>query len=364
MTEKVVGLALSGGGSRAAAFHLGCMRALHDLDLLDRVRVVSGVSGGSLLAALWAYGPSDFDEFDETTVHLLRRGLSGAILRRVFHPGTAARNLATAVWVVASRALGPIRPEVLRPANRTDGLASALLETVIGSKTMSEVTHEGLDVVLTATDLRTGGAVRFGSARSSCSRFGTIVEPVLVATAVAASAAFPVLLPAIERTFTFSRNGHESREAVLLSDGGLYDNLGLSVLEPGRSSDFTPHVYDVSYIVSCDAGRGEMRLRTPHFLPGRLTRSFDVVHGRAQNGGRARLHEWTASGVLDGFAMAYLGMRDERLPFPIADLVPRQEVATYPTNFSPMTEQDIELLSDRGEQLLRGLLPLYCPELI
>ena len=29
-----VGLALSGGGSRAIAFHLGCLRALHDLDLL------------------------------------------------------------------------------------------------------------------------------------------------------------------------------------------------------------------------------------------------------------------------------------------------------------------------------------------
>jgi hypothetical protein len=46
--------------------------------------------------------------------------------------------------------------------------------------------------------------VRFGSARSSCSRFGDVVEPVLVVTAVAASAAFPLLLPAIEHTFTSS----------------------------------------------------------------------------------------------------------------------------------------------------------------
>jgi hypothetical protein len=218
--------------------------------------------------------------------------------------------------------------------------------------------------VLTATDLRTGNAVRFGSACSSCSRFGTIVEPVEVATAVAASAAFLLLLPAVERTFTFDGNGHRRTEAVLLSDGGIYDNLGLSVLEPGRSMAFTPHVYDVPYIVSCDAGRGELRMRSPHFLPGRLSRSFDVVHRRAQDGGRARLHEWVASGCVNGFVMAYLGMRDERLPLPIADLVPREAVASYGTNFSPMSSSDLELISDRGEQLVRALLPVYCGELI
>lgn len=178
MRQRVIGLALSGGGSRAAAFHLGCMRALRDLDLLDRVRVVSGVSGGSLLAALWAYGPPDFDDFETLTEQLLRRGLRGAILRRALHPGVAARNVATAAVAVASRALG--RNDVLRPSNRTDGLAGALADMAFGTKVMSDVTHD-VDVVLTATDLRTGNAVRFGSATSSCSRYGTIVEPVQVA---------------------------------------------------------------------------------------------------------------------------------------------------------------------------------------
>ncbi|MFG3008653.1 patatin-like phospholipase family protein [Streptomyces calvus] len=73
---RTLGLALSGGGSRAVAFHLGCLRALNDRDLLDRIRVVSGISGGSLLAALWAYGPSDFADFDARTTDLLRRGLN------------------------------------------------------------------------------------------------------------------------------------------------------------------------------------------------------------------------------------------------------------------------------------------------
>ena len=364
MNERVIGLALSGGGSRAAAFHLGCLRALHDRDLLHRVRVVSGVSGGSLLAALWAYGPEDFGDFDEAAVQVLRRGLHGAVLRRALHPSAILRAGAVTASTLAARTAGRRNPGPVRWANRTDALATALVDLAFGSRDLSEVSHKGLEVVLTATDLRTSNAVRFGSARSSCSRLGTIVERVPVATAVAASAAFPLMLPAMERTFTFERGGRRRRETVLLADGGVYDNLGISVLEPGRSSAFTPHVYDVQYIVSCDAGRGELRLRSPHFLLGRLARSFDVVHRRAQDGGRARLHEWVAAGRIEGFVMPYLGMRDDRLPVSVADLVPRQRVASYGTNFAAMSQVNLDLLSTRGEQLVRTLLPIYCPELM
>jgi NTE family protein len=92
-------------------------------------------------------------------------------------------------------------------------------------------------VVLTACDLRSSNAVRFGSACSSCSPYGVITEPVEVATAIAASAAFPLLLPAMERVFTFrDRAGREQQQVVVLADGGVYDNLALTPLEPGRST--------------------------------------------------------------------------------------------------------------------------------
>src|SRR5258708_37620447 len=90
LMERDIGLALSGGGSRAAAFHLGCLRALHDRGLLPRVQVISGVSGGALLAALYAYGPPSFDEFDAMATEFLRRG---------FPWGAAPRLLASAPGV-------------------------------------------------------------------------------------------------------------------------------------------------------------------------------------------------------------------------------------------------------------------------
>ncbi|HEY2354540.1 MAG TPA: patatin-like phospholipase family protein [Gaiellaceae bacterium] len=48
-----LGLALSGGGHRAAFFHIGVLAALAELGLLRQVRVLSTVSGGSLIGALY-----------------------------------------------------------------------------------------------------------------------------------------------------------------------------------------------------------------------------------------------------------------------------------------------------------------------
>lgn len=48
-----VGLALAGGGFRASLFHLGVFRRLAELDVLRRVEVLSTVSGGSIIGALY-----------------------------------------------------------------------------------------------------------------------------------------------------------------------------------------------------------------------------------------------------------------------------------------------------------------------
>jgi len=48
---KRIGLALSGGGFRAAAYHLGTFYKLKELELLDRIDLFSCVSGGSIAGA-------------------------------------------------------------------------------------------------------------------------------------------------------------------------------------------------------------------------------------------------------------------------------------------------------------------------
>src|SRR6266852_3452824 len=86
MNEAVVpkiGLALSGGGSRAIAFHLGCLRALNRLGLLDRVAVLSTVSGGSVIGAYFHAHRGDFASFEAKIRRLLSEGLVARMRRKL-----------------------------------------------------------------------------------------------------------------------------------------------------------------------------------------------------------------------------------------------------------------------------------------
>src|SRR5688572_11803468 len=73
--EANIGLALSGGGSRAIAFHLGCLRAPYEAGLLDRVATISSIPGGSVVAALYCTTPGGFDAFEVQARGMLAQGL-------------------------------------------------------------------------------------------------------------------------------------------------------------------------------------------------------------------------------------------------------------------------------------------------
>jgi predicted acylesterase/phospholipase RssA len=357
VTSPRIGLALSGGGFRATAFGLGCLRALHDTNLLRHIGVVSGISGGSLLAAMWAYGPTDFDDFEHTVVDMLGEGLQIELARRALSPIALGRSVSS-----TTAALLTHRPQL---HNRTDSLIAAFADRPFGAKAMSQVSHPDLATVISATDVITGNAVRFGSATSSCSPHGTIMESVSVAEAVAASAAYPVAFPPITREYRFQRFDGSTTEpiSVVMTDGGVYDNLGLSPLLPGRSPAHTGHSYDLDYLIAVDAGIGRFMRGPARFFVPRLIRSFQIIYGKAQDAGRSRIHLSGETSQINGFVHAYLGMNDERLPAPVADLVPRSRVSGYPTNFSAMAVEDLLALTVRGEQLTRTLLSHYCPEL-
>jgi NTE family protein len=354
-----IGLALSGGGFRATAFGLGALRALHDRGVLRDVSVVSGISGGSLLAAMWAYGPEAFTDFDSTVTELVTTGLQLELARRALAPRAILANLASLTKAVAGKPFGG-----QRSSTRTEALVQAIAARPFGQHQLRDVTHPGLATVISATDLATGNAVRFGSEVSSLSSIGDIEDPIPVADAVTASAAFPALLPQLNRTYTFSmRDGTQEHRTLLMTDGGVYDNLGITPLLSGRSAAYTSHVYNLDYIIAVDAGQGRPVRTAPNFMLGRLKRSFEIAYRKAQDGSRARLNQSAEAGTIQGFIHPYLSTRDERLPLPVADLVPREAVMRYPTDFARMTPQNLHLVATRGEQLTRILIEYYCPQL-
>jgi len=66
LDADLIGLGLSGGGIRAAAFHLGILQALARAKLLERVDFMSAVSGGSYIAG-WLAAQSSRRSFRDLT---------------------------------------------------------------------------------------------------------------------------------------------------------------------------------------------------------------------------------------------------------------------------------------------------------
>ncbi len=366
--SRDVGLALSGGGSRAVAFHLGCLRALHDRSVLNRIRVISGVSGGALMTGLWAYGPEQFENFDEAVRELLHSGLHRRILRRALMSRRMPQALASSILVAGAGAGARVTrrsSDVARWRSRTDAFADVLTDIFEGALMRDSRLMDGLDVVINACDLRTGHAFRFGSRESGSWTLGRVPDnDVDLATAVAASAAYPLLLPALDRSWLLEkRDGSVARKRITLTDGGVFDNLGTSCLRPGRSTQHSYNVFGVDYVISCDAGRGQLAEKTPGHLLSRVSRSFEASFRKLQDSGRAALHTHVAHDELKGFVMPYLGQQDKDLPWQPPDLVRREEVANYPTDFAAMNTTTIDLLASRGEQLTRLLIDAYCPDL-
>ena len=67
-----LGLALSGGGYRASAFHLGTLKKLNESNILGKVDVISTISGGSITGAAWGLHEGDYDSFHTRMVENLK----------------------------------------------------------------------------------------------------------------------------------------------------------------------------------------------------------------------------------------------------------------------------------------------------
>ena len=173
-----------------------------------------------------------------------------------------------------------------------------------------------------------------------------------------------MLLPAFDEEFDFERKGEKTKRRVVITDGGVFDNLGISCMEPGRDERFSEHVFAPPYIICCNAGHGQFDDRhIPYGFYSRINRSVEVIFKKVQDAAMKRLHHYVASGQIKGFILPYLGQNDRLLPFSVPGLISREAVCGYPTDFAAMSDEDNERISKRGEQLTSLLLSYYCPEL-
>ena len=221
--EAGIALCLSGGGYRAMVFHVGVLWRLNELGYLPKLARISSVSGGSITAGVlglnWnrlAFGPNGIsDKLDELIVKPIR--------------AMAARNVdvGSVVW------------GILKPGSISDMVADKLDDELFHGATLQSLPDDPPRFVINATNVQSGALWRFMKPAMRDYRVGSVPNPkTKLAVAVAASAAFPPVLSPMtlklnESDFEKPTPGKEDLHRppftthVVLSDGGVYDNLGL-----------------------------------------------------------------------------------------------------------------------------------------
>ncbi len=242
--DTAVLLAFSGGGTRAAALAYGVMKALRDTQvsskygsrrLLDEVRGISAVSGGSFTAAY--YGLNGDAMFEKFETDFLRQDVAGALLRNLWNP---------LHWF--SR------------RGRTDFATDFYDENVFKGATFADLQRQGGPMILiNASDL--GRGVHFSFVQEHFDLLCSDLSRFPIARAVTASSAVPLVFhPVVLRRYgncsqlpaKFSGSLAEQAqldaelslvladleayqdsdidEYIHLVDGGITDNLGLRAI--------------------------------------------------------------------------------------------------------------------------------------
>lgn len=218
--EEGCALCLSGGGYRAMVFHVGVLWRLYEAGKLKDMKRISSVSGGSITAAVLG----------------LKWG------RLSFQPARIAADFVPEVVAPLRRLAGEtIDAEAiiiggLFPGRISDRVAAAYDSHLFKGATLQAL-PDAPRFVINATNVQSGVLWRFMKPYMRDFRVGEVKVPtVTLAQAVAASSAFPPVLSPFELRLdpdAFEpESGHDLQwppftSRVILTDGGVYDNLGL-----------------------------------------------------------------------------------------------------------------------------------------
>jgi NTE family protein len=351
--RRGIGLCLSGRGFRATLFHLGALRRLNELGLLPRLRTVASVSGGSIAAAQLA-----------TALARLTPPPSGPIPD---WDGLVARPLRA--FTARDRRTLPILSRLLpwnwfRPSNGVEALAKVyrahLTDLYLGKL------PESPNFALCATDMAFGVDWTFERTRMGDWRAGYAVTPHdwPLARSVAASSCFPPIfnpLPVGLPPNAYAGGAYQGpdREKLLrdlrLSDGGVYDNLGL---EPIWKSHAVVLVSDGGAPFGASADQG---------LLWRVQR-YAAIQGNQAHALRVR---WLiADFQADEFGGTYWGVTSATRSYdPAATIGYSKQLATeviarIRTDLDAFSDAEACVLENHGYTLAEAALRRHVPTLV
>jgi NTE family protein len=320
--EEGIGLALSGGGYRAMIFHVGALIRLNEVALLRKIKRISSVSGGSITA-----------------------GILGMSWKDLTFTGDIATNFEIVVDRMRKMAgstvdAGAIMGGILLPGSISNRVAKAYDKILFDGTKLGDLPDDALPgnprFVINATNIQTAALWRFSRNYMGDYRVGLVEQPdVSLAAAVAASSAFPpVLSPSeleIKQPVVSTPGADLHRDpytkTAILSDGGVYDNLGLETIAKRYRT-----------ILVSDAGQKIAPEEDPHHDWARHSlRVLDTVDNQVRSLRKRHLidsymrkdHNGTYWGIRTSFADYKLSVDplqcSTRNPVPLAEIPTRLE---------------------------------------
>lgn len=326
-------LCLSGGGYRAMLFHVGSLWRLYEARLLQGVQRVSSVSGGSITAAVL-----------------------GLKWRRLSFDPALLRDDFVAEVVAPVRALGEetidkdaIISGIALPGRVSDRIARAYDSYLFHDATLQDL-PDTPRFVINATNVQSGALWRFMKPYMRDYRVGEVKVPTIpLAQAVAASSAFPPVLSPLEMRLDeneFTPNsGHDLQRKpfttrVFLTDGGVYDNLGLETAWKNYQT----------VLVSDGGGKLQPEEEPKSDWARHAYRVLELVDNQVRSLRKRQLIDSFKSGVRQG---AYWGIRTNIADYQLADALScplgrTTELAQTPTRLKRLDDEVQERLINWG----------------
>ena len=359
-----IALCLSGGGFRAALFHLGSLRRLNESQLLPKVETITSVSGGSIASALLAkYWPTF--------------NVANGIFTNFASYETALRQFCT-----RDIRTGPLIWDRLDPKNwpmlvsddhsATDLLAQQYEDHLVPGLTLGDLVQPPPpgkpmpNFIFAASNLQTGVSFEQCADHVGDYQIGYANLPEMrVSDAVAASSAFPIAFPPLILKFESVKFGggklgnsdlqRQLARRIVLTDGGVYDNLGL---EPVWKTHST--------VLCSDGGKPFGIVEDPgEIITSRLLRAQDVIGNQAL----ALRKRWLVASFENGlYGGSYWGIATEIEGYPHHGTGYSGNVLAQlrkvRTDLNPFTDREQLVLMNHGWALTDAALRSYCTSLV
>lgn len=273
--NRRLGLSLSGGGYRAAAFHLGTLKKLNQLDILKKIDVLSTISGGSITGAALCLNNENYEEFHEmmkkkletknvitflfTSLIFLRTALFILIFigSAIFLSFTSCSYYVFPVLIVFFLLFFKYQFAIF-PVSKV--IEKAYNKFFFNEKTLSQFSLTAPTIAIGSSNLHTGRPFTFSQKKMSDATytFESEFQPPIyfkhenfpIARAVMASSCVPFAFSPvkIDKEFFVDPKRDFLRATPVLIDGGVYDNQGIQKLTQAKSS------YECDIIITSDAG--------------------------------------------------------------------------------------------------------------